>query len=129
MVLPNVGQSWTEITDRIEKDTKVQIQVEKVLVNNADKTVAVLQTQRRKLGTSTSSAQGRWHPYIYITEDSGKTWRRAWGIHHGLHKWISHATERAWALVSWWSGDCSGGAKAKKTEAADEEQDEDERQP
>jgi len=119
------GRTWAETTEQVDKNSNAQIQVERVIVNPTDKSVAVLQTQRRLRSSSDTAAEvgGKWYPYIYVTEDSGKTWRRAWGKHHGLHSWISHPTERTWALVSWWSGDCSAD-KVKKIEKGSEEEDE-----
>jgi len=111
------GQSWTETTGKVDKSSSAQIQVERVIVNPTDKTVAVLQTQRR----ARDNREERWWPYIYITEDSGKTWRRAWGKQHGLHSWISHPTERSMALVSWWSGDCSAEKGKKKPQPSSDD--------
>mmetsp|Transcript_57564 Transcript_57564/g.167171 ORF Transcript_57564/g.167171 Transcript_57564/m.167171 type:complete len:931 (+) Transcript_57564:102-2894(+) len=121
------GQSWKEITGTIEKTSAV-LQIERMIVNPADKTVVILQTQRMMRGTGETSS--RFFPYIYISEDSGRNWRRAWGKHHGLHSWISHPTKREWALVSWWSGDCSSSAARVIDKDADSETaKEDEREP
>jgi len=121
------GKSWTETTASVDKNDRAEIQVERVIVNPTDKSVAVMQTQRRLRSTSgVGGAQGRWYPYIYITEDSGLTWRRAWGKHHGMHNWISHPTERSWAVVSWWSGNCNADKvkKIEKSAEADEDAEE-----
>ena len=61
-----------------------------------------------------------WHPYIFITEDAGQSWRKAWGRHHGLHSWISHPSRRAWALVSWWNGACNKVEKAEEEKGQDD---------
>ncbi|CAJ1413724.1 unnamed protein product [Effrenium voratum] len=72
----------------------------------------------------------KWHPdknldnAVAATEDSGRSWRKAWGRHHGLHSWISHPTRRAWALVSWWNGACDK-AKVKGSEEEKEDPDKD----
>mmetsp|Transcript_113889 Transcript_113889/g.317116 ORF Transcript_113889/g.317116 Transcript_113889/m.317116 type:complete len:956 (-) Transcript_113889:154-3021(-) len=123
------GQSWNEITSKIETSGSAQIQVERIIVSPTDKAVAVLQTNRRSRASSdaddpsSSTSNGKWWPYVYVTEDSGQNWRRAWGKHHGLHSWIAHPTERSWALVSWWSGDCN---TAKSTAKKDEEEEQEE---
>lgn len=109
------GQSWNEITDKVDPSPSWSVEAERVIVNPADKTVAVLQTRIRETG----------FPYIYITEDSGRTWRRAWGKHHGLHSWISHPTERSWALVSWWNGNCGSAPRLKGKKNDDENDDSD----
>jgi hypothetical protein len=101
------GQSWVETTSRVDSG---DIQVERIIVNPSDKTVAVLQTQRAGVGLDK-----KYYPFIYITEDSGRTWRRAWGKKQSLHSWIFHPKEKSWALVSWWSGNCDGEAKQKKS--------------
>jgi len=136
------GQSWNEITDKIDKSPNAQIQVERIIVNPTDKTVAVTQVNRkyvRNPDADLSSDSSKWWPCVYVSTDSGQTWRRAWGRQHGLHSWISHPTERKWALVSWWAGDCGSdkskdaSAKSsdgkndgdKKDEEADGEQEED----
>ncbi|CAK9014215.1 unnamed protein product [Durusdinium trenchii] len=121
------GQSWHEITDKVDTTPSSHIRVEKIIVNSADKTVAVLQTQRRVdnrgagvIDPASASAQS-WHPYIFISEDSGRTWRKAWGRHHGLHSWIPHPTRRSWALVSWWNGACSKASGGEIEGASDDE--------
>eukprot|EP00440_Ansanella_granifera_P041644 gb/GFBE01045155.1/.p1 GENE.gb/GFBE01045155.1/~~gb/GFBE01045155.1/.p1 ORF type:complete len:949 (+),score=225.24 gb/GFBE01045155.1/:1-2847(+) len=125
------GQSWNEITGKVDSTPSAQIHAERIIVNPADKTVAVLQTQRKLQDASagavdTSGASPlNWHPYIFITEDSGHTWRKAWGRHHGLHSWISHPTRRAWALVSWWNGGCNKEAKNKNVKDPDGEDEDD----
>jgi hypothetical protein len=100
------GQNWIETTGKVDSG---DVQVERIIVNPSDKTVAVLQTQRAGVGLDR-----KYYPYIYITEDSGRTWRRAWGKKQSLHSWIFHPKEKSWALVSWWSGNCDGEAKPKK---------------
>eukprot|EP00913_Durusdinium_trenchii_P007931 g7437.t1 len=136
------GQSWHEITDKVDTTPSSHIRVEKIIVNSADKTVAVLQTQRRVdnrgagvIDPASASAQS-WHPYIFISEereikrrsdgrrehDSGRTWRKAWGRHHGLHSWIPHPTRRSWALVSWWNGACSKASGGEIEGASDDEE-------
>eukprot|EP00927_Polykrikos_kofoidii_P056704 TRINITY_DN50794_c0_g1_i1.p1 TRINITY_DN50794_c0_g1~~TRINITY_DN50794_c0_g1_i1.p1 ORF type:complete len:985 (-),score=196.18 TRINITY_DN50794_c0_g1_i1:139-3018(-) len=104
----DAGQQWQEITNSIDSSQDVELQADRVIVNRNDKSVAVLQTNRRSRESAgrLGGDGGKWWPYTYITEDSGKTWRKAWGKHHGLHSWISHPTKRDWALVSWWTGDC-----------------------
>lgn len=116
------GQNWVEITGKIDTGT---IQVERIIVNPTDKATAVLQTQRSGIGLDR-----KFYPYIYITEDSGVTWRRAWGKTQALHSWIFHPAERTWALVSWWAGDCDGEASSKKLLASsDEKEDKSDREP
>lgn len=122
------GQSWNEVTNKVEGTPRVQIRADRIIVNPSDKTVAVLQAERKVtdpgagvVDTSGPSATN-WHPYIFITQDSGHTWRKAWGRHHGLHSWISHPTRRTWALVSWWSGACvKQKSKTKDPDVTDEE--------
>merc|ERR1719276_382234 len=70
------GQSWNEITDSVDSGG---VQVDRVIVNPTDKTIAVLQTTRM------STADKKRYPYIYVSENSGKDWRRAWGKKHSLH--------------------------------------------
>ncbi|CAJ1329253.1 unnamed protein product [Effrenium voratum] len=126
----DAGQSWKEITDKVDSTPGAQLRAERVIVNPADKAVAVLQAQRMvpdKSAGAVDPAAGSassWHPYIFITEDSGRSWRKAWGRHHGLHSWISHPTRRAWALVSWWNGACDK-AKVKGSEEEKEDPDKD----
>lgn len=107
------GQNWLEITGKVDTG---DISVDRVIVNPSDKNVAVLQTQRAGLGLDKTK-----YPYIYVTEDAGRTWRRAWGKRQNLHSWIFHPKERTWALVSWWTGDCNGKAKTKKKSEPEEE--------
>lgn len=110
------GMSWVETTQKVETAPGAEVQVERVIVSPTDKSVVVLQTNRRIVGDTSGAAKlSTWHPYIYVSEDSGRTWRRAWGRHHGLHSWIAHPTERTWALVSWWSGNCDSKAKTSVT--------------
>jgi hypothetical protein len=120
------GQNWNEITQKVDSG---DVQVERITVNPSDKTVAVLQTQRKGVGLD----QKR-YPFIYISEDSGRTWRRAWGKKQALHSWIFHPKEKQWALVSWWTGDCDGEVKNKKKpsdddESPEEKEDKTEREP
>merc|ERR1719215_458343 len=77
------GQSWNEITDKIDKSPYAQIQVERIIVNPTDKTIAIIQVNRRytsnpEADLSSSSSSSKWWPYVYVSTDSGQTWRRAW---------------------------------------------------
>jgi len=122
----DAGQRWEEVTSKVEPSANVELQVDRIVVNNNDKTVVVLQTKRRVRGSPGRLGDGgRWYPYTYVSEDSGRTWRKAWGKHHGLHSWISHPKKRDWALVSWWTGDCDREA-SKSRQIANRGEDEDE---
>jgi hypothetical protein len=124
----NAGQDWEEITGKIEPQANVDLEVDHVIVNNNDKTVVILQTKRRvrrPAGQMQSQDSAAWHPYTFISEDAGKTWRKAWGKHHGLHSWAAHPTKRDWALVSWWTGDCSPNKKKQLPKKDDEEAEKD----
>eukprot|EP00929_Paragymnodinium_shiwhaense_P092812 TRINITY_DN5280_c0_g2_i1.p1 TRINITY_DN5280_c0_g2~~TRINITY_DN5280_c0_g2_i1.p1 ORF type:complete len:956 (-),score=196.30 TRINITY_DN5280_c0_g2_i1:31-2898(-) len=112
------GQKWEEVTSKIEPAANIELVVERIIVNNNDKSVAVLQTKRRARAEPGRANDGKWYPYTFVSEDSGRTWRKAWGKHHGLHSWISHPKKRDWALVSWWTGDCdSDKVRKSSTEA------------
>ncbi|CAK0889550.1 unnamed protein product, partial [Prorocentrum cordatum] len=50
------GQSWNEITDKVDPSPSWSVEAERIIVNPADKSVAVLQTKIRETG----------FPYIYI---------------------------------------------------------------
>lgn len=129
------GQSWHEITNQVDPTPSAHIRAEKIIVNAADKSVAVLQVQRqvddRSAGIIDPAAKSlnSWHPYIFITEDSGRSWRKAWGRHHGLHSWVAHPSRRSWALVSWWNGACNKAEKAEGTESKEESDDPDREKP
>jgi len=129
------GQSWHEITDQVDSTPSAHLRAEKIIVNAADKTVAVLQVQRRVDDRSAgvidpaAKSANSWHPYIFITEDSGRSWRKAWGRHHGLHSWVAHPTRRSWALVSWWNGACNKAEKAQGSEVKEEGEDPDKEKP
>lgn len=106
----NEGRDWNEITNKVSPSSDLQLEVERVMVNPTDKTVAVLQTKAKRADRSDAPRL----PYIYVTEDSGRNWRRAMKHNHGLHNWISHPTNRDWALVSWWSGNCNSAGQAQQ---------------
>eukprot|EP00927_Polykrikos_kofoidii_P016941 TRINITY_DN17699_c0_g1_i1.p1 TRINITY_DN17699_c0_g1~~TRINITY_DN17699_c0_g1_i1.p1 ORF type:complete len:1016 (+),score=209.35 TRINITY_DN17699_c0_g1_i1:93-3050(+) len=120
----DAGQSWKDITDKVEPSPNVELHAEQVIINPNDKTVAVLKANRRTKPTEErlGDAAGQWLPYTYVSENSGRSWRKAWGKHHGLHSWISHPRKRNWALVSWWTGDCANEAgKVKKVDTPEDE--------
>jgi hypothetical protein len=101
------GQNWQEATDKVATG---EVQVEQILVSPVDKDVCVLKVTRK-------AANGKRYPYMYTSENAGKAWKRVWGNKQAMHSWIFHPTQRTWALVSFWTGDCDGSAaKAAKTD-------------
>eukprot|EP00928_Gymnodinium_smaydae_P098503 TRINITY_DN9174_c0_g1_i1.p1 TRINITY_DN9174_c0_g1~~TRINITY_DN9174_c0_g1_i1.p1 ORF type:complete len:895 (-),score=247.61 TRINITY_DN9174_c0_g1_i1:79-2763(-) len=122
------GQNWEDITNKIDPTgDKVELKAEKIMLNENDKTVAILQAKRRMRTSSYSDSGGssKFYPYVYISEDSGKTWRKAWGKHHGIHSWTSHPKKREWALVSWWTGNCDKDSSNRPTPPPSDDEDED----
>lgn len=106
------GQNWVEATEKVDTG---DVQVERVLVSPTDKTVVTIEATRHSL------VEKKRTTVIYVSENSGKTWRRVWGKRKALHSWIYHPKEKQWAIASWWMGDCDG-TSAKVADTKDEKE-------
>lgn len=110
----NTGKSFTEITEKLSESSSMSVLVERIIVNPTDKQIVVVEAKGRRGSDFGSSGTANWKPLVFLTEDTGRTWRRLFrDVSVGrLHSWVPHPTKPRWALVSWWRGNCKGSSGA-----------------